>query len=267
MLAWIQLLTSILLAATVIYSYAAYRVSLGQLIESLSASMASISKTVALTAETVESEDSLINSSKNTLVETKIVMRNLLSATKNQTKQAAQRAEEVRAISSLVDNFGEIMHRFGDSLMVSVPTGLQWEGMKPMVVMSRPFEESATQIKTNAKDFRTIGGGILHISKTIAADGEQIGASFGKLGEQALMLLDETEKSFDRLQKQDLPAAILEMRTTSDPLPMISQQTTRMGDISHILMIFGLLLSAWCFMNSLSLLAMSSNFSTNENSK
>ena len=90
MLAWAQLIFSMLIAAATAIGiwYATYRDPLGQFIEPLSASVISISKAVEMTAETVASKEQLIQSTKQTLIATRLAIQSFHNSFRNQAQQA-----------------------------------------------------------------------------------------------------------------------------------------------------------------------------------
>ena len=257
--AWLQMLLSILLAGTVLYGYATYREPIGKVLESLSASLVSVSKVVGMTAETIASRNELIDSTKQTLLQTRAAIEQIRAAISDQTSQAPRRAEELRAASAVVARLGDNFDKLADGLInFSAPSGIEFEGLKPLVVMKRPLESYGANFKAAARDIKTTSDGILHSSKTVATDGVQLGAAFGQLSEQTLKLLVETEKTLSGIQQQDLPMAVQEMRSTSSQLQVASNEVGSIRGAATVLLVIGLLLSIWCFVNSVSLLALAS---------
>ena len=223
--AWLQMLLSILLVVTVFYGYTTYGAPLGKLIDSLQVSIASVSKVVGMTAETIASRKELIDSTKQTLLQTRAAIQQIRAAISDQTSQAPQRAEELRAASAVFARLGDNFDRLADGLInFSAPSGIEFEGLKPLLVMRRPLESYGANFKAAAKDLKTTSDGILHLSKTVATDGVQLGAAFGQLSEQTLKLLEETEKTLSGIQQQDLPTAVQEMQSTSSQLQAASNE-------------------------------------------
>lgn len=254
-LGWLQLIISVMLATLIFFGYLTYRVPLGQFIESFATSIASISKVVGMTAETLETRQILIVNTKQTLIATRILIKELNATALTQTNQAPIYAASARDASTVLDSIGDVVNSIGDGLMFSAPTSLQMEGIRPVIVMSRPLEPQGQLLKTKALAVKGLGSSLLNASNAIESDGAKLGKAFMATTDQALKLLDETEKTLDRLQENDLPKALQEMKSTSENLRNISQEVVNIGgSIVIVFLAFGLLLSGWCFLNSLTLL-------------
>ncbi|MEF8759191.1 MAG: hypothetical protein V5B36_05550 [Candidatus Accumulibacter sp. UW25] len=255
--AWLQLLLSILLAGAIVYGYAIYRTSVGLFIESLSASVISVSQVVAVTADTVASREELIVSTKETLKSARNAIEQIRATLLAQTQYAPQRAEELRAMSEAASKLAEILNNLGMRLIdISTPSGIEFEGYKPMVVMRRPLETDGKYLQDFANQLKTTSDGILHLSKTIATDGEKLGNAFGEMSLQTLKLLEETASNLDSIQKQDLPTAVREMRSTANQLRAVSRELESAEGIGIVLLLIGLLFSGWLFLNSITLLTL-----------
>jgi hypothetical protein len=101
-----------------------------------------------------------------------------------------------------------------------------------------------------------------YISTTIANEGQGVSTEFGQLSEQTLKLLEETEKTLDGLQKRELPTAVKEMRAAAEHLRVVSKKVSDAGNIGIWIFIIGLLVSGWCFLNSLGQLMLAKQIST-----
>jgi hypothetical protein len=261
MLAWIQLIFSVLLAAAIASGYATYRAPLGHFIESLSASVIAVSKVVEMTAETVASREQLVQSTKQTLMTTRSAIQSFRTSLKNQAKQAPQLANEIRAASAVASRLGNTLDSIANGLMFSAPTGIQFEGLKPVFIMSRPLANDGRKLKSDAQNLATISNGLLRISTAIAKEGQGLGSAFDQQIEQTLKLLEETENTLDSLQKHELPDAVKEMRDAADNLRVVSKEVDDSGSIGAVLLIIGLLVSGWCFLNSLGQLMLANQIS------
>lgn len=107
----------------------------------------------------------------------------------------------------------EALNGLADGLIgFTAPMGIEFEGVKPLVVMKRPLEVSGRNLKPIALEIKTIGEGISHLSRTVATDGVQLGIAFNKLGEQTIKILEQSEHTLQSVQNRDLPQSIQEMR-------------------------------------------------------
>jgi len=178
MLARLQLIVSIVLATAIVIGYVTYRASLGQFIGSLSASVISISKTVEITVDTIASREKFLESTKQTLMQTHSAIKSFSNLAQSQAKQAPQLAREIHAASAVASRLGETLNSIADGLMFSVPTDIQFEGVKPVLIMSRPLAPRAKKLKLDAQNIQTVSDGLLRTSSTIAKEGQGLGTEF-----------------------------------------------------------------------------------------
>lgn len=256
--AWLQLFISIALAATVIWGYTTYRASLGQFTQSVAASIMAVSNVVGRTAETIEAKQSLLGQTGKTLLATRNLIKELQVVAENQAKIAPQYAESFRGAAGTVGRLSGIFQSLGDGMMVAIPTGIEWRGLKPIVLWSHPLETQAQAFKIEAQNIKAVSEGLLGASATIGRDGKNLSLAFMATSEQALKLIEETERTLGRLKSNDLPKALVDLRETSENLRNVSNQVSVVGNVSEVFLIVGLLLAGWCFFNSLSLMLLNS---------
>ena len=139
--------------------------------------------------------------------------------------------------------------------MFSAPTSIQMDGLRPVIVTSIPLETYAKQLKAGAQGIREIGASI---PSAVAYGSKQV-VAVSTTTNQLLAQLDDSEKLLARLQGNDLPKALKEMKSTSENIRTISQQVSLAGNVGGVLFIFGLLLACWCFLNSLSILLLTND--------
>lgn len=252
--AWFQLAISIAIAGAVVWGYTTYQVSLGQFTQSVAASITAISNVVARTAETIEARQNLLDQTGKTIAATRDLIKELQAIAENQAKVAPQYAEGIRGTSALVGSLSGTLHSIGDGLMFSVPTDIEWHGIKPFIVMSRPLKNQAQSLRVRAKDFKAVSDSLLAVSTTVGQDGVRLSTAFIATTQQVLKMLEETEKSLGSIKSNDLPKALADLRETSENLRGVSKQVNVGGSLSKALLVVGLLLAGWCFFNSLSTL-------------
>lgn len=256
--AWFQLVISIAIAGAVVWGYITYQASLGQFTRSVAASITAISNVVGRTAETIEARQNLIDQTGKTIAATRDLIKELQAIAENQAKVAPQYVEGIRGTSALVGSLSGTLHSIGDGLMFSVPTGIEWHGIKPFIVMSRPLENQAQSLMVRAKDFKAVSDSLLAVSTTVGQDGARLSTAFIATTQQALKMLEETEKSLGSIKSNDLPKALVDLRETSENLRSVSEQVNVGGSVSKALLVVGLLLAGWCFFNSLSMVLLNS---------
>lgn len=235
-----------------------YRASLGQFTQSVAASIAAVSNVVGRTAETLESKQSLLDQTGKTILATRNLIKELQVVVENQAKIAPQYAEGIRGASALVGSLSGTVQSIGNGMMFTAPTGIEWHGIKPFVVMSRPLETQAQSVIIHAHNIKAVSESLLRVSVTIGRDGNNLSRAFIATSVQALKMLEETEKTLGSLKSKDLPKALVDLRVTTDNLRNVSKQVGVVGNVSEVFLIAGLLLAGWCFFNSLGLMLINS---------
>ncbi len=255
---WLQMLLSILFAGTILVGYMVLRTPLVTAIDALSNSIFSASNVIEATAATLGSKNELIDSTRQTMAQTRAAIKEVSAAISGQTAQVSKRVEELQAASSLISRTSEALNSLADGLIsFTAPMGIEFEGVKPLVVMKRPLETSGKSLKPIAQEIRTISDGIQHLSETVATDGVKLGNTFSQLGEQTIKMLEESERTLAGIQNQDLPRSLKEMRDAAEHLKAVNQDMAAvLGSIGWVFLMTGLLFSAWMFLNSINMIAL-----------
>lgn len=256
LLAWLQLFVSILFAAAIIIAYITYQASFGQFLKSVGASIQAVSNVVARTAETVEARRDLLDQTAQMLVATKSLIHQIQMTAQNQAAVAPQYAAGLASTASLAGSLSGTLQSIGNAMSVSVPTGIQWQGITPILVMTRPFATPALALQTNAQNLTVVSQSLSSVAATISQDGQNLSLAIIATSAQALKVIAEAEKTLAQLNTQDLPKALEELRTTSKNLSTIRAQVDIAGNAGWVLLIVGLLLAVWCFLNSLGALTL-----------
>jgi hypothetical protein len=254
-LAWLQLMISIVLAAAMIWGYLSYQASLGLFVHSVAASIGAVSNTVVRTAETVEANKELIDQTGHMLAVTRNLINEFRIAAESQVKNGPQYAAGLDTASKVTGKLANTFDSLGQKLfLLSVPTGIEMQGLKPLVVMSRLWHQEGTDLKGYATDLKVSSATLAVLSSTIGRDGGNLGAAVIAESEQAIKVIISVEKTLAQIKAQDLPKAIADLKTTSENLRAISSQIDMVGNGGLILLIIGLLLATWCMVHSLGVL-------------
>ena len=253
-LAYAQIACSALLAATAIFGYVEFRTTLGQFSQSLAATIVSTANVIGQTAETVQAKQSLLDNALATLVSCRKNVEVLRGSVQDLSTYAPKYADGFRSASEYLSSTGETLSRLGDSMMFSMPTSIQLEGIKPVLVMSKPLEGAGQSVKVEAQRLIKLAGGLEAVSSSLAKDGKNLSAAITETSNNAIKLLDETAKTLASQKPQNLPQAVGEMKSDSEDLHSASRQVNLAAHLGLELLLAGLLLSGWCFLNSLSVL-------------
>lgn len=250
-LAWLQLFASLFFSATIVWGYLTYQSSLGQFFHSIADSVSAVSNVVARTAETVETRRELINQSAQMLVETRKLINEFRNAAENQAKLAPQHVAGLLSAATVTEKLSGLVQKMSDGMMFSAPSDIRWEGIRPVVIMTRPMEAQAKEANAIAQDIKSISASMTGIAATISHDGQNLSAAVIATSGQALQVISEAEKTLVRINTEDLPKALDELKSTSHNLKLVSAQVDTVSDVGVVLLAAGLLLAVWCFLNSL----------------
>jgi len=260
------MLLSSLLAGTILVGYTVLRTPWATAIDALSNSIFSVSNVIEATAGTLGSRNELIDSTRQTMAQTRIAIKEVSAAISGQTAQASKRAEELQAASSLISRTSEALNNLADGLIsFTAPMGVEFEGVMQLASNSCPLETSGKNLKPIAQEIRTISEGVLHLSKTVATDGLKLGKAFAQLGEQTIKMLEESERTIEGVQNQDLPRSVKEMRDAAEHLKEVNQQMVAASEsLGWFLLTAGLLFSTWMFLNSVNMIALAKRHKSTE---
>jgi len=267
-LAWSQLVLSLAIGLAIIFAYMNYQSTVGQFVHSVAASIDAMSNVVTRTAETVEARRDLLDETSRMLVVTKKLINEMRLTAGNLEKTAPAYSAALLSTSKLIDETSRISQSVGTAMMLQMPTGFRMEGMKPVVTMSSPLAKQAQALQDSAIHMKQIAEGISQAAIAVGRDGKSMASAINETSAQALKVTTEIENTLGRLRAQDLPKALADLKATSENLQSISKSVNLVGNIGDVLLVIGLLLSLWCFLNSLSTIAMarSANFESDRKS-
>jgi hypothetical protein len=266
-LAWLQITLSIFLAVTIIWVYVEYRRPLSQLLDSGTAVIVSTAEVISQTAESVQKNEIILDDTLKLLISSRTLIEEIRTSTQNQKSYASKYADGVRGASNLLIAAGNSVSTIGDSLMLSFPTRFEMDGIRPIVIMTKPFEKHGKSMKSTALELKAMGESGMAISTSLTKDAENVGAAIIESSNHAINLFDTIKITLGQLKGHDLPKAVSELRLASDELRRVSSQIQIYKNIGVVLLAAGLLFAAWCFLNSISLLYMHSSHENNRDAK
>jgi len=227
---------------------------MGQFLDSAAASIVSTTRVIALTAETVQANDILLDDTQALLKTTRQLLEEFRATALNNASLAPKYAEGMQGIAGLLGSAATSFSAIGDGLNFSVPTRIEWEGIRPSLVMTRPLETQGTAMKRTASDLKASASSLQALSTSIARDGQNMAKAIVASSNQAIKLLDDSEIVLKRIRSQALPNAVAELRSASEQLVSVSSGISMAGNLPLALLAVGLLLAGWCFLNSVSVL-------------
>ena len=260
-LAWVQLVFSLLFAAAIIWSYIAFHALVGQFVGSVARSIDAVTVVVIRTAETVEKGQTLLVEMQKNLPATRTLIKELRDQTESQAKLAPQYVEGLRATSKVLNSLHGPLQNIGEELIsTSIPTDIRMVGVKPVVTMKKPFEAFGKQLKDSADQTKTVGIALDGLSSSLAKDSRQLSDAFIATSNQAIQVIDEAEKTLARLNTEDMPKAIADLKTTSTELRNMSTQINALPNVGLAILVAGLVLALWCIVHSIGSLMMAKSY-------
>lgn len=252
---WAQLGLSIVLAAATIWVYSSYQSSMGGMTHSLANSVLSVSDVITRVAMTIEVRQGLIDDTENVLVASRQLVTDVKSSAENQGKLLPQYASTVRDASALMTEFGNAMTRISDRLMmVSIPTGVHLDGMKPVLSWAKPLEKSAEELRKNSERAMKLSGNLAAIAESLNTDAQKINSGLIEVSAKSLKVIDNTTKSSQKLKSQDLPSAVAALKSTAEKLRQASTEAKGVEQLASSLLLAGLVLAVLFAFNSVSVL-------------
>ncbi|MDD2743970.1 MAG: hypothetical protein PHV02_17015 [Rhodocyclaceae bacterium] len=253
-LAWIQIVFSVLLGATVVWGYVGYQASLGQFTRSLAAAIVSTANVLSETGEAMQAKENMLDNSLGIIVSSRELIDALKASAQNQSTLVPKYTEGIQGASGILGRAGSLFFMFGDNLKFSVPTDVVMKGFLPDFVWTKPLEKTALEIQANAQQLTSLSTSLREVSSSLEKDGQNVSAAFINTSNHALKVLDDAEKALAVMKGKELPKTIAELKVASDNLRIVSTQVNIAGNISLTLLIAGLLLAGWCLLNSISIL-------------
>lgn len=250
-LAWVQLVISLMLASAIGWGYMTYQSSTGQFVRSLAASIGAVSSVVIRTAETIEASKELLVETEQTLAITRERITELGAVTGRLSANVPKIADSIGEVATFVGKVGVTLEATGDNLMrLAVPTSIHWVGLKPIVESSHPLERQAEEFKKNGKELKAAGESLSGASDFLRHDGNGLANKTIATTQQALRQITEVERILQRLKKDDLPKAVADLKETTRDLRDASARAGLASNVGLVLLLVGLLLAAWCFVQS-----------------
>jgi len=251
-LAWFQLVFSLLFAAAIVWGYIAFHALGGQFVGSVARSLDAVTVVVIRTAETVETRQNLLVEMRKMLPATRTLIKGLRDQAESQAKSAPGYAEGLKVTARVLNGLHGPLQNIGEALItISIPSDIQMVGAKPVVTMKKPFEAFGKQFKDSADQTKTAGVALDGLSSSLAKDSRQLSDAFIATSNQAIQVIDEAEKTLVRLNTEDMPKAIADLKTTSTELRNMSTQINALPNVGLAILVAGLLLALWSIVQSI----------------
>ncbi len=138
---------------------------------------------------------------------------------------------DLNATSEVLIQVAGPLQTMGDTLRTLSVPNIQIIGIKPVVSITRPFEDVGKKFMGLALNLKSVKSTFAKITDSINQDGPKVGTDSVNTSEQAMKALIETEKTLERLKSQDLPKAIENLKATSENLRNLSTQVDSVSNV------------------------------------
>ena len=246
------MILSFAFATSIIWGYLSYQSSIGQFISSTSASIGAVSNGVLRTAESVEASKDLLDETGKMLTSTRALIIAFKTSAENHAKNAPNYAANLQTASKVSNSLGNIIESLGGKLAgLTVPSGVQIQGVKTVIIMSKPLEKNGLELEAKAGELKAVSETLALWSQTMSGEEQSLSSTIVSESAQVVKVIDAAEKSLAHLKAQDLPKAIIDLKLTSANLSKVSAQVEMVSNSGVALLIVGLLLSLWCIIHSI----------------
>lgn len=256
--AFLQLGISAILIVAVLWAYSTYHASYGNLSRSLAGTMSSTATLVSRVANTLKLRQEVFDQTAATLKDVRVMVEHVDTAAKNLTPRLTKYGKELTTVATLLGRTGDQLNGAANHLLVSVPSRVHMEGLRPVLDYSKPFEGAANGLKAHGADLRTIGIAVHDIASTISEDAPAMTQAFADSTRQTLKLVDVTLKAVGNIGAQELPQAVNDLEAASRQLQAASTQVEAGGRFAVVLLAVGLLVGTLFAMNGVGFLLITS---------
>ena len=220
-LAWMQLVVSLILAVSTVTTYFAYRADLTEFVQSIASTVSSVSKIVGQSAATVATQQELLAQAGQMMLVTRKSVDELRAAVNIQAQVAPTYADALQSASEVVNSAGNTFRGIATAMNFQVPVGINFVGIKPNVVLGTPLAKQAQELQLQAQNMNTVSTGLSTAATTLSQSGKKLATGISDTTEQALKVITEVESTLARLKSTDLPAALAELKGTSENLQKV----------------------------------------------
>jgi hypothetical protein len=250
-LAWMQLVFSVLLAASIVWVFVNYQGTIGQVVNSVAVTVDALSTAVLRTVETVEAQKGVIDEVDKSLKSSRGLVTAARDMVRNQEKELPVYADATKTIATSVTGTADRVQLVGERwISLKVPTPQLDKGV-PTIRDWRPFEDEGNQLVRLSVEIRKIGSAVRAVSDSLLVDASRTGKQFVLASDQLIAVIDGAEGAISRVKQVDLPLAVNDLKVTSERLKAVKSQVDSGAHVALGIMIVGLLLSAWCIVHSL----------------
>lgn len=254
LLAILQLLFSLAFGVTAFATYAAFEGSIGNLIRTTTGALESMSSSIARIAASTMAEQRTIDVAISTLKANRKLIDEVQAASQDQVKLLPLYAGDLRNAASIAASAGSVVSALGEKLNLPVPTSIEWEGFKPVVVYTRPMAGQAASLGAQGQELRRVGEGLSRTADALEKHGQGLGRAFVESSKSVGQLMDQLADSMLKIRTLELPMAVEDLHAAAKTLREIRDQTLAAEKLVLVILIAALLLSALFACNSLAVM-------------
>jgi len=250
-LAIVQMALSLALGSAVVVIYATYEDSIGSALKEATGALSVISTTVGRVAQATLAEQATIAAAVEVLQSGRKLTEAVQSATEEQEKLLPLYVGNLRNAAKVSADAGRAVSAIGGTLEFSVPTSIQWDGAKPIVVYTRPLAAQASSLSGQGQELHRLGESLGRTADALDKHGHSLGRALSDSAKSSDQLLAQLIESMSRIKVDDLPKMVKDLDATAQTLREISAHTATAEKLVSWVLAAALLLAGLCACNAL----------------
>lgn len=244
LLGWIQVTLSVTFAVSVIAVYASYSTSLGQMLGTGAAALQAGADAINRTAATVRAQQEAVELSIHALAAGRTLVGEIRTAGEVVTTQVLPpHVENIQQAAAAAASGAAIFKELGTQLAFQVPTRIEMQGVKPIVVYSQPLRDQAGQMTGIGQSLHKLGKDLKDTAVALDAQGKKLGTAASEASQKTSLLLDGLTDNMSRVKSAYLPRFADDLKATETGLRDLGDQLVKVEWFVRAVLMFSLALA------------------------
>lgn len=241
---WAQIVLSALLAASVVFMYVTYSTSIGRMLGNAATTLRTGADAISRVAETVRTQQETVDASIQALDAGRMLVGEIRSAGEVLTTQVLPPfvVNTQKAAKSMNDASGTFK-ALGAKIEFLVPTSIEMQGVKPIVVYTRPLRDQAAQMLIVGQNLQNLGKDLNDTSAVLDAQAKKMGAAVSDTSQKTVLLLDGLRGNMTRVKTLYLPGLTADLKAMETGLREMGDQLQNVEWLVRAVLIFALALA------------------------
>ncbi len=249
----LQILFALALGLALLNSHKAYQASIASVLPAATTSLSATAEVLSQVASEVQENRVTLESFITALGSyTDLVAQSKTSA-QQMTDLLPAWNKSISDVTRITMDVSKVMKGSADKMGFSVPTGLEFEGIKPRILWSVPLESQAQYLRELASETGELGGNIDTSWSVITNNAAAMSQAFATTCDTTTRLLAETKTAVTKLRKEDLGPAITRLNDAAAGLNAVAQGVSHTTQFVDSLFYLGLAFAVSVFFIGLSI--------------